>query len=114
MKVDKEALLKNRFWIGLGVFVPLWVIIFLVALFSSGDAKVKAEAEVKKTETKVKGISDIKNDRFTSLLEKKKADLQKQKDKVWKEAWKGQSNLMFWPRPEVRPEFWDHLANEGK
>jgi hypothetical protein len=37
MKVDKDALVKHRFWVGLGAFTLLWLIILMVALFSAGS-----------------------------------------------------------------------------
>ena len=30
MTLDKEALAKNRFWIILGIFVPLWLIVVIM------------------------------------------------------------------------------------
>lgn len=97
MKMDKETLQKNGFWIGLGAFGPLWLIIPIVALVSAGDKVAEGKKKVEEAEGKVKGINEVKNSNFTSLLEKKKQDLEKEKDKVWAQAWKGQKDLMTWP-----------------
>ncbi len=109
MKMDKETLLKNRFWVGMGTFGPLWLIILIVALVSSGD---KASANKKTLDDKQKGVEglrDIKNNNYTSLLAEKTTDLKKQKDKVWEAAWKGQTDLMTWPNIRAK----DYLERQG-
>jgi hypothetical protein len=97
MKMDKETLLKNRFWVGLVVFGPLWLIILIIALVSSGSEAATKKKEMEDASGKLKAISNPKNERFTVLVEEKKNGLQAQKDKVWAEAWKGQKDLMKWP-----------------
>ncbi len=97
MKMDKEALAKNRFWIGLGAFALLWLIVFLVMLIGSGSEKAARAKEISDADGALKAISAPKNASFTKLLEQKQKSLEKQKDGVWAVAWKGQKDLMAWP-----------------
>jgi hypothetical protein len=113
MKVDKDALVKHRFWVGLGAFTLLWLIILMVALFSAGSKAAENATKLKKQKDDVTNQKDIKNEKFTSLVTEKKQELEKQKDQVWKQAWLGQTNMMFWPHPQRRPEVWERLEREG-
>jgi hypothetical protein len=97
MKMDKESLSKNRFWIGLIAFAPLWLLIFIVALLSSGSAASGQKAIVDKANGDLKAITNPRNERYTELVAQKQKALEKQKDMVWAEAWKGQKDLMKWP-----------------
>jgi hypothetical protein len=97
MKMDKESLVKNRFWIGLIAFGPLWLIIFFVAVFTSGSSAGGQKTILGKTDSDLKSINGPKNERFTELVHQKELDLEKQKDKVWAAAWQGQKDLMTWP-----------------
>ncbi|HEX5271731.1 MAG TPA: hypothetical protein VFW33_14635, partial [Gemmataceae bacterium] len=97
MKMDKESLAKNRFWIGLIAFGPIWLLVFVIALFSSGTQAEEKAKEIKGARDAVTAISRPVNERFTTLIEAKEKDLKAQKDKVWAEAWKGQKDLMKWP-----------------
>jgi hypothetical protein len=108
MKIDKESLLKNRFWVGLIAFGPLWLILLIVALVFCGDTAAKNAKELKDGQQKVTGLKDIKNENYTGLLAAKQKDLEKQKDKVWAEAWKGQTDLMKWPGIDGREQLQDH------
>src|SRR5689334_17026151 len=103
-KVDKDALLKHRFWIGLGIFALIWLIVLLIALISLGDKVDAPRKEVKGKKDAVVGLKDIKNENFTSLVTEKKLELEEQKKKVWAEAWKGQADLMFWPHNTRHPQ----------
>ena len=96
MKMDKESLVKNRFWIGLIAFAPLWLLILLVALFSSGN---KAAANARKSTTQGRPERDHQARRTNvhHAGRREAEGLEKQKDKVWAEAWKGQKDLMKWP-----------------
>jgi hypothetical protein len=113
MKVDKDTLVKQRFWVGLGAFALLWLIVLLVALFSSGDKAVANAAKVKAQKDQINGAKDIKNENYTIPVTQKKEELQGKKNVVWKDAWKGQETMMFWPQPKDHSEVWDRLAQQG-
>src|SRR2546423_6468157 len=103
VKLDKETLIKHRFWIGLGVFVPLWLILLLV-LWTVVSSKVSAEQKAYTDSAgKVKGINNIKNENYTAPVKEKEEALKKQKDRVWEAAWKKQDGLMTWPGNRIAP-----------
>src|ERR1043166_7366651 len=101
MKLDKETLARNRFWVVLGILVPL-IFIALIDL-STGVAgeldtdrakldehKKKLEAEYAKTRGK--------NDNEMKLLEDKETKLKERKTELWKEAWALQKDIQIWPK----------------
>ena len=47
MQVDKDTLIKHRFWIGLGVAVPLILIAYLIIITSVSG---KIDEELKKVD----------------------------------------------------------------
>jgi hypothetical protein len=97
MKMDKETLLKHRFWIGMIAFAPIWLLILIIALASSGSAADAKKKDIDGADTALKGISNPKNEKYTQLVAEKQKALEGQKDKVWAEAWKAQKDLMKWP-----------------
>jgi hypothetical protein len=109
MKVDKETLIKQRFWIALGAFGLLWLIAFLVVLFGAGSTVEASRKKVDDVKKEVNNLKDPKNEYFTVPLTGKTKVLTKQKDKVWKKAWDPQSDMMTWPDIPSGPA----LAREG-
>jgi hypothetical protein len=107
MKVDKETLLKHRFWIGLGVFALLWVLLLLFVPVKIGGAAAEQQAKYTKAKTDVGKIAtprkDFANDRWVEPLKKKEDALKTQKDKVWKASWETQKDLMDWPGDSRAP-----------
>jgi len=98
MKLDKETLVKQRFWILLGVFVPL-VLIVLLVLSASVSGKIADERKAFEDSQKaLSGINNPKNVKFIEILNKKKTTLSDQKDVVWKDAWQTQDGMMSWPK----------------
>src|SRR5258708_6429297 len=98
MKLDKEFLLKNRFWVLLGTAVLLWVVLVGMIFF---DPAKKAAAESKKfaeTEKQFKKDQDPKNDSFLTEWQKLEKTFKGHKDRVWERAWESQKNVMTWPR----------------
>jgi hypothetical protein len=97
MKVDKEALLKQHFWILLTLLLVL-PIVCLIILWTSASAKVEdAERTVKSTEDKLTKISNPKNQKFLDKLNEKDEKVEAQKTKIWEAAWKAQADLLTWP-----------------
>jgi hypothetical protein len=100
MTVDKDTLLKHRFWIALGGFALLWLIgLILIPVLqgSYNDTKVKAFDEAKK------GVEAIpaqpKNDKFKEPLVQKEKNLKDKKLEVWGKVFKDyQANMSTWPR----------------
>src|SRR5947209_6855869 len=97
MKVDKEVLLKQHFWILL-ILVVVLPLVCLLILWTSASAKVEdAEKSVKDAEVKLTNIKDPKNKKFEDLLKVKDEKVDAQKTKTWGQAWKEQADMLTWP-----------------
>ncbi len=107
MKVDKEFLLKHRFWIGLGAFALLWLIALILLPVTVGSEAGKKRTEFTTAFTQVEKIKNAPNDfgnpQWEAPLKKKEAELSKRKEVVWKESWQTQSTLMDWPGDSSAP-----------
>jgi hypothetical protein len=103
MKVDQETLAKNRFWIGLGIFLPLWLIALIIVLVSCSKQVADGKKKVEDAQNKLKSINDPKNENYIKPVQKKKDELEQRKDSVWDSAWQTQKELMTWPSAASRP-----------
>jgi hypothetical protein len=99
MKLDKETIVKQQFWVGIGVFI-LAILITLVYL-SAGVAESNLDKS-KKIEAKKNELEKLKktpppSDGDTQDQEKRRVFLEKRKEEIWELAWKMQEELMTWP-----------------
>src|SRR5437016_937113 len=84
--MDKQSLKKHHFWILLALSVVLIPVVLGGAVFGVGSA-------AKEQETKIKGhIADLakqapKSQAYLEELDKQKAKLEEQRNKVWKEVY---------------------------
>jgi hypothetical protein len=109
MKVDKETLVKHHFWILLGIVAPLVLIALCTLWFGAASDIKKKEDEfekMKKQLADLKNKSGIKNTHWVNVLEQKEKKVADQKDKVWKEVWEAQSDLMTWPQALANEYEW--------
>jgi hypothetical protein len=97
MAIDKETLIKHRFWIALGVFVVFCLIGVILILTVQGSNNAVVEKKYKDTITSVEAIKNPKSPHFRKPLEEKEAELKKHKNVVWEKAWAPQADLMTWP-----------------
>jgi hypothetical protein len=101
MKVDKETLIRNRFWVILGVFLPL-VLIVLIYLSTGVAGELSQEAlKIKnvKAELDNKGrLTQGNTNSEMELLKTKAARLKDRRQELWKEAWGLQTGLYVWPK----------------
>ena len=92
MKVDKDAILKQQFWILLGVFALLWVICLASLCLSAGspvdEAKKNYDA-AKSAVSKYTGANRPKNDSFLPPWQADIEQFQQHKNTVWRTAWDG-------------------------
>jgi hypothetical protein len=97
LKVDKEFLLKHRFWILLGVFVPFWL--FVLIWLSTGVAGEvsKKRGEYAQVDQGLNGINRPPNDTWVEALKVHENSLKGKKDLVWEAVWKPQVDMMTWP-----------------
>ena len=97
MKVDKEVLLKQHFWLLL-ILVVVLPLVCLLILWTSASAKVEdAEKTVKGVEQKLTNITAPKNQKFEDVLKEKDQKVDAQKTKIWEAAWKDQADMFTWP-----------------
>ena len=95
-KIDKEALKKHRFWIGLGVFVAVWLIGIIVVEVSGDTSKQKAWSDAKTgiEGAKSKGPKTVK---FQEPWNEHGSKFRVIKDKVWYRSWREQEKMYTWP-----------------
>jgi hypothetical protein len=103
MKLDKETLIKQRFWIALGAVVLLVLLVWIVDTAAVSGDTTRKRGEYESQLKGITGIKDAKNDKFTKMLGEKKDEISKQKGIVWGEAWNPQSDLMNWPTKPDAP-----------
>lgn len=100
MKMDKETLAKNQFWIGFGVFVVLVLIaLFWLSTFSA-DANTQLKMALDKSKADLEGMASKKPPKTRAdiaKMEERRVSLEKRKEEVWEKAWKVQEELMTWP-----------------
>jgi hypothetical protein len=104
MKLDKETLLKHKFWLLLLVTVPLTLgAIFLLVTSVSGEISAKRKKVVSDLAAFQK-VGDIKTPEEIAIA-KRDADIEKGKEKiVWEKAYEKQEDLFTWPQ-KVEDEF---------
>jgi len=86
MKIDKETLLKNQFWIVLGGAGLLILGSIVVLFLGAGPRASSAQAGYKDFETKLKNQKDFKNSSFVKPWNERKDEFSGRKDKVWADA----------------------------
>jgi hypothetical protein len=120
-KIDKETLIKHRFWILLGAFVPLWLIalIILLGVASLVEAKRKEYTKQVDVVTKINN-PNTKSEHYIDPLKEQESKLRDQKLKVWGEVWDSQIDpdtkqhfMDDWPYNDKTPTL-QRLAREGK
>src|ERR1700682_4915537 len=92
MKVDKDAILKQKFWILLGVFALLWLVCLSVLYANASGPLDKAKEDYKKAHdavTQFPGAKRPKNDSFLGPWKSYGERFDNHKKTVWKVAWDG-------------------------
>jgi hypothetical protein len=105
MRVDKEVLIKQHFWILLGLFLILWFVCVALIKTSAADIGDKAKTEFKTARDNIKGAESkpAKNDSFNKPWNEYGAAYKNQKEKVWSDAWQVQKDMFDWPSSERSP-----------
>src|SRR6266851_844103 len=99
MKVDKEALLKQHFWILLA-FVALLPLICLIVLWTAASDTIdKEKSNITATKEGLKKIApnNTKNQKWIDDLNERDTKVVAQKDKIWKVAWDAQGGMISFP-----------------
>jgi hypothetical protein len=98
MKLDKEALIKHRFWIFLGLEIPLVLIATLVLLLGVRAGIEKRKKEVDGKIKAVTSVKDVRNQNWVDELEKMEKGVNAKLTALWAEGWNVQSGLVTWPK----------------
>ncbi|GIW82129.1 MAG: hypothetical protein KatS3mg105_3936 [Gemmatales bacterium] len=108
MKIDKETLIKNHFWILTALFMPLALVMLLVMWTTvAGEVASKKNKldEIKGT-LKRNAHPQVKNPHWVNVLKEKQRELTEQKLKAWRTMYEGQKDVMTWPA-ELKDRFRD-------
>jgi hypothetical protein len=107
MRFDKEMLIKHHFWILLGVYFVLILVVFVLINMASADVGGKAKTEFENAKSAIGKAAGQKpkNSKFDEPWIKYGQVYKGQKDRVWKEAWEGQQALFEWPPREGNVDF---------
>lgn len=98
MKVDKEFLVKNQFWLLLGGVPPLLLVAMLM-LWTSVASAIQTERDaIEKSKDSLKKITDPKNQKHVDQLKNIDEKIASKKNLVWEKAWKVQQHLWTWPK----------------
>jgi hypothetical protein len=110
VSIDKETLIKHRFWIALGTFALFWLVVLILVPTVQGSRNRDLKTDYDGDKKKVEGINDVKTDAVRKPLEVKEGRIKEQKNIVWAEAWKNQSGMMTWPEDD-RARLNEKLSN---
>lgn len=111
-KMDKDALMKQKFWIALGAYALLFVIGYFTLSFTAAgpiEAKKKEYQDAKKD---IESWTSRAKNRETFLppWESYGKVYRDHKNTIWKQAWEGQKDLLKWPGPEYA-QLWNISPN---
>ncbi|HEY1376365.1 MAG TPA: hypothetical protein VGF55_06200 [Gemmataceae bacterium] len=94
--MDKQALKKHHFWILLALAVVLIPVAWFGAKFGVGGRAAEAADKIEKKQKELDSQKPKAND-YRTKLDEQKAQLQAQKEIIWKAAYGGQVGLFRWP-----------------
>src|SRR5438132_1408740 len=98
MKIDKDALLKHKFWILVGLSVPFAAVAILLLVTSVSSS---IETIRKTLKTALDGVKNQPNVHpELEILERRQAAdrLFKKESEVWRDAFREQETFFRWPR----------------
>src|SRR5262249_48864748 len=115
MKLDKDNLIKQRFWVVIDACLPLVLLALLLLLTSVPGGIARERKAIEEEQGKMK-VGDVKTPAWVEF-QKKVAEKQKSLETVvWEKSWDPQARIMTWPEPfEEMYHFRDgFFANEIK
>src|SRR5262245_58057886 len=98
MKMDKDTLMKHRFWVVLAVAAPLALgaIFFLLVIVGGGIASQRKDLE--KRVGSMPKVTNPQNDKSVAVKKEDAENVISKKDKAWEKAWNEQARFFTWPR----------------
>lgn len=109
MKLDKETIIKNRFWFCLGGFGLAWLIGLLVLMFGASstiEAKKKEFADSQQqiqSQNNVKQLGPVETNPWLKPWAVYENRYRSHKEVIWKEAWDRQATMITWPSSANSP-----------
>jgi hypothetical protein len=97
MKLDKDTLIKQRFWVLLALSVPLTLIALFLLWFVVPSVTSQERKKVETNREKLKGVRDLKNDSWIKLAKEAADRAKAQETNVWQKAWNQQQDVITWP-----------------
>ncbi|HLW63943.1 MAG TPA: hypothetical protein VKS79_01405 [Gemmataceae bacterium] len=97
MKMDKETLIKHQFWILLGVYALLaLILIILVTTVIGADAEAK-EKKINDQKNDLKNNANAISRPYIAVLDQQKDTLSQKRGELWTEMYDKQKGLIAWP-----------------
>lgn len=119
-KFDSEVLLKQRFWILLGVLVPLVAAVMIVMWRTMPDEINKKIGAINGARGVIGGAKNGNmNKNWLPLLDKRKTEALAKKNEIWEKAWSSQKEFLTdWPAemPENMKDkpIWSDFSEESR
>jgi hypothetical protein len=98
LNIDKETLIKHRFWIALGALVPLVLVAVIFLTTSVQRAIASRLKQIDEVQKGLKGIStNNPNQNWPPQLKQREAIAVQKREEIWLKAWKVQEPLLIFP-----------------
>src|SRR5260370_20182456 len=97
MKMDKQKLAKHHFWILLGVFTLLAVVLLIAVPIGVGGQIVEKEKKYDEMAKKLDGAKQVKSDHYLAELDAQKDKLGTQRGRIHNEMFRRQRDLLAFP-----------------
>lgn len=99
MKLEKEALMKHHFWIGLGTATVLLLALYFLLQISAAPKKDEARTAFEASQKNLKQTSSqpMTNESFLHAWKDRKKEYEGLKGSIWQIAWEPQKDMMTWP-----------------
>src|ERR1700683_2717591 len=104
MAIDKEFMVKHRFWLLLATSAFLVAIGIFILAFPVRSGLRATEAEIQKRLDKIKNYKNFKSPQAVEQKRKEQGEEKAKETEVWKAAWKTHGNVSTWPA-EFEQEF---------
>src|SRR6516225_3464011 len=97
MKVDKQKLAKHHFWILLGVFAVLAVVLLIVVPIGVGGQIEEKEKKYGEMSKKLDDAKNVKSAHYIAVLDDQKGKLGVQRERIHVDMFRRQRDLLAFP-----------------
>jgi hypothetical protein len=98
MKVDKQALIKHHFWILLGVFLILALVLLVIVPSFLADEIAAKEKSIAAKNTLLNGTTkDVRSQQHLRALEEQKNIAEAKRKELWIKMYADQKEVISWP-----------------